>query len=365
MRTTLEIDRMGTEVDLFPQVKRLQPAQGMRQKPLIRWSWKIKGDMENAKSNRLRYLWMAKRDLRFLITLLPVLFFLYLAVDSSFSLSAQPNREQIPPPVFPYPNVPPPKLPEAPPQKHGLDLTKRDYETARAYWKYLCDTEAGIFIYQTAKDVEAVFQMRPRGTMNWAAQGDPYYFEDPWGRISLELRDGDQSWYRSWLLPGVTGDKCHRATHYQSNVYLPSFGYSYFERPLIGNEAVTDRGNRYIQFQRTPGILEHKVLEDGSDCYSAPRNTEVIEKVAVDELRSEYGYFWRGIERSPHDRELGVAGGETIVVNLKTNDVMGIYRGFVLGRGPRGPLIWTEVMSCPRPAAIGLLMSQVLQRKVK
>ena len=34
-------------------------------------------------------------------------------------------------------------------------------------------------------------------------------------------------------------------------------------------------------------------------------------------------YVWRGITR-PHDREMGIAGGELIVLDLQTNEVLGV-----------------------------------------
>jgi len=59
------------------------------------------------------------------------------------------------------------------------------------------------------------------------------------------------------------------------------------------------------------------------------------------EIVSRYGYTWRGISR-PHDRELGVAGGEMVVVDLKTNEILGMRRGF--RRGPPDPRRQLEVV---------------------
>ena len=43
---------------------------------------------------------------------------------------------------------------------------------------------------------------------------------------------------------------------------------------------------------------------------------------SIDAQKSRYGYTWRGIVR-PHDREMGIAGGEIIVLDLETNEVLG------------------------------------------
>jgi len=53
--------------------------------------------------------------------------------------------------------------------------------------------------------------------------------------------------------------------------------------------------------------------------------------------RARYGFTWRGVKR-PHDREMGIAGGELIVLDLQTKEVMGVRRGYnafgiAVGRG--------------------------------
>src|SRR5438067_1664546 len=60
-----------------------------------------------------------------------------------------------------------------------------------------------------------------------------------------------------------------------------------------------------------------------------------------DELRSHYGYTWRGIER-PHDREYGIAGSELIVLDLKSSEVLGVQRRFIRSGRVRNNLtgIW-------------------------
>lgn len=51
-----------------------------------------------------------------------------------------------------------------------------------------------------------------------------------------------------------------------------------------------------------------------------------LEKVSA--LKSRYGYTWRGIRR-PHDRELGIVGGELIVMDMLSNEVLAVRRGFI------------------------------------
>jgi hypothetical protein len=43
--------------------------------------------------------------------------------------------------------------------------------------------------------------------------------------------------------------------------------------------------------------------------------------------KSRYGFTWRGVVR-PRDRENGIGGGEVIVVDLETNEVLAVHRGY-------------------------------------
>ncbi|GHT95622.1 hypothetical protein AGMMS49545_18900 [Betaproteobacteria bacterium] len=62
---------------------------------------------------------------------------------------------------------------------------------------------------------------------------------------------------------------------------------------------------------------------------------------------SRYGYTWRGIRRD-RDREFGIAGGELIVLDLHTDEILGVRRGFAwtgtLGRKTN----WEFTPVCPR-----------------
>ena len=64
------------------------------------------------------------------------------------------------------------------------------------------------------------------------------------------------------------------------------------------------------------------------------------------DIESRYGYVWRGIKR-PYDREMGIAGGEIAIVDLKTNEIMGLIRGFALtGIGRDGSVSWVTARRC-------------------
>jgi hypothetical protein len=66
----------------------------------------------------------------------------------------------------------------------------------------------------------------------------------------------------------------------------------------------------------------------------------------TNEIGSRYGITWRGIRR-PFDRELGVAGGELAVVDLKTGEILGLRRGFVLAVPTLAGVDWGSANVCP------------------
>ena len=71
---------------------------------------------------------------------------------------------------------------------------------------------------------------------------------------------------------------------------------------------------------------------------------------SVNTAKSRYAFTWRGIKR-PYDRVLGIAGSEVLVLDLKTEEVLGVFRGFakfeyVKNRRPSGTgMGW--VKRCP------------------
>jgi hypothetical protein len=73
-----------------------------------------------------------------------------------------------------------------------------------------------------------------------------------------------------------------------------------------------------------------------------------MHKESVESLKSRYGFTWRGIVRL-HDRELGIAGGEIIVLDLQTNEVLGVRRGYIRSGGVRNltGIWWLTSRTCP------------------
>lgn len=148
--------------------------------------------------------------------------------------------------------------------------------TSEQYFEHLCKTEAGEFIYKTVGDMEGIVQLRPRLKANYE-YSHLYAFEDPFGF------DADPAFF---VYPGW---------------------YTYYE---VVSASPMGQGPKYMRYFGYNG-----------------RNPETLQKVNEVQRKSRYGYTWRGVVR-PHDRENGIGGGEVIVLDLETNEVLAVFRGY-------------------------------------
>jgi len=180
--------------------------------------------------------------------------------------------------------------------------------TPEQYFDHLCKTEAGEFIYKTVENVEGLYMMRPRSRATDFELEHLYALEDPYGHTDWEARD-------------------------PQTIFIdpPWRGYSYIEMPLVSSSSSKISDARYGRYF---GYVQSKSLM-------------VEEHVA--QLKSQYGYTWRGISVA-HDRELGIAGGELIVLDLQTREVLGVRRGFIRSGGVRNNMTgiwWLSARVCP------------------
>lgn len=224
------------------------------------------------------------------------------------------------PEFWPYPDVPPMKWPD-PPSKPVY----REGMTSIEYFAALCKEEAGEFIYRTVK-VDGIYQIRPRKRETGYAMEDRYVVEDPYGTTF-----GEEAPYVPFAYVASKADWTRN---------LP--GYSYFEtrrHPEVERPGFDGDGSLLAKeppgkpYQRYFGMRDKK-----------PRTMQMVWSA---DLKSLVGFTWRGIRREK-DRQLNVAGGELAVVDLRTNEVLGIRRGFILGgRLPNGGVSWYGDLVCP------------------
>lgn len=293
-------------------------------------------------------------------------------------------REEVPPPVFPNQKAPPFQFPETPPQTHGIDLTVHDRDTAERYFKWLCEHDAEVRVNRVVDDVESVFAMRHRPHYSSGAHAEVhhrFYLEDPWGETrdsSIMSTDSGNPYVPSyfteseWILPGKQslwyGPKGF-------HVYFPKLGYEFYERPVIERERNLRITAPYVRFERNIpadsavtsderdihdfGIgngrarTENRFRQPGEVWLWVPLvHQEQIRQPrpkAIEAPTSRYGFFWRGIQRSPQDRFLNIGGGEEYIVDFADNSIVAFRRNFVLADGTPGDgraIDWARRKTC-------------------
>ena len=189
--------------------------------------------------------------------------------------------------------------------------------TSSEYFKHLCESEAGEFIYKTVEDVEGIYQMRPRQFTTQETFKDRYAMEDP---------------------PGYTmriAQNPHTAFSYKK-------GYSFIE---------SSQGPLWDRVKRGYQTFSEEPLNQGFKFWRYTPTNDFNSTTAenVLSLKSSHGFTWRGIKR-PYDRENGIAGGELIVLDLKTNEVLAVRRHFARTgrvRDNRTGINWEFARRCP------------------
>lgn len=176
--------------------------------------------------------------------------------------------------------------------------------TPEQYFDHLCKTEAGEFIYKTVENVEGLFMMRPRKEATDDELSHLYALEDPYGNVMGES-DLPQDYY-----------------------VQPAMGkYDFLEMPMIDSSRKVGRSEQYKRYYRDEKAHPNRKYQTAINGQSVFVPYVVAESI-VPILQSQYGFTWRGITR-PHDRELGIAGGEVIVLDLQTQEVLAVRRGFI------------------------------------
>jgi len=208
------------------------------------------------------------------------------------------------------------------PQPLAADSGYRKGMTSMQYFEHLCAKEAGEFIYRTVEKVEGLYQMRPRSFAGDESMSHLYAMEDPYGHVTSIQEFGR---------------------------YVHPLRYRYFETAAQDWSKVPDSQRRtfhpsYFAAPKLGQVIERFTGFDGKSFSSAIKEFDVAPA-------ARYGYIWRGIRR-PHDRDNGIAGGELIVLDLKTQEVLGVRRGFVFAGREREPSLsgvnWFPGPFCPR-----------------
>lgn len=200
--------------------------------------------------------------------------------------------------------------------------------TPEQYFDHLCKTEAGEFIFKTVENVDGLYLMRPRKEATDYELEHLYALEDPYGYV---LSDFD--------LP-------------QDSYVQPAMGkYEYLEMPADdpkrANEAAA-KFKRYYRDETAHPNRRYQTAVNGQFVFVP----YIVAEASVSAIKSRYGFTWRSVPR-PHDRELGIAGGELIVLDLKTQEVVAVRRGFIRSGWMKNMtgIWWLTGRTCPSPGA--------------
>lgn len=208
------------------------------------------------------------------------------------------------------------KIPNSVPEDSGY----KPGMTPQQYFDHLCKTEAGEFIYKTVENVEGLYMMRPRKEATDYELEHLYALEDPYGYTYGE------------------------ATGIEFLLVKPT-RYDFLEMPPS-----TSRQLRWSKQSLNPSYFDVPASGSKLERYSGydARQTKTMNKEFDAELKSRYGFTWRGVRR-PHDREMGIAGGELIVLDIQTHEVLGFRRGYILSGGMRNltGIWWMTGRTCP------------------
>lgn len=207
------------------------------------------------------------------------------------------------------------KIPNPVPEDSGY----KPGMTSEQYFEHLCKNEAGEFIYKTVENVDGLYMMRPRNEATDYELEHLYALEDPYGHTNGEASMGEYD-------------------------FVSPLRYSYLERPAQRPRIISST----MQVSGDGGDERRSVSSERFTGYDS-RHLESMQKSTVENLKSRYGVTWRGISR-PHDRELAIAGGELIVLDRETKEVLGVRRGFIRSGMIRNNLTgiwWLSGQVCP------------------
>jgi len=200
-------------------------------------------------------------------------------------------------------------------------------EASKAYFNYRCEQDGGEFIYRTVENVEGVFQMRPREQRDYITSlRNGNLLEDPYGHTDKEAQ---RPWHLFLRYP-----KGGRPT------------YTYFESVVAPDLENFDIGFGKEHFVKKPEYKGEPYWIYTFDSLTRSRSGlsygKVLSVEQAPELKSKYGFTWQQIQNR-WDNLFGVYGGELLVKELATDEILGVRRGYFIYT------TWPKLMGgCPK-----------------
>ena len=214
-------------------------------------------------------------------------------------------------------------------QEAAKQQQQAHFASARAMFKARCE-QSGVFIHQTAEDVEGIFLMKLRPEkINYSNQ---FKLDDPYGR---DL--GGDAYIRLFLKGHYEANR--KGVPIKGSPPKPE-GYHYIE--AIDPED----GQRY----RYTGRVEEPWKTDPT--YSKHYSRFVLDKIPAPGKRPRYGVTYDDIS-THEEREYWIAGSSLKVIDLETNEVMAERIGYMMDYGQgsraggRSPWLFAADNACP------------------
>ncbi len=199
------------------------------------------------------------------------------------------------------------------------------YAKAKALFDERCKT-AGEKIYRTVEGVDGVFLMNIRPQVDNFA--DQFALTDPYGHDF-----GGDTYIASFLWgrdnKGETWEGDTRG------------GFGYVEA-IDATTQVRHRYSATVRHLNNPGNAVEFLVSKNPTVNDSPR----------------YGVMWADLS-TPEDRKLWIAGGSIKIIDLKTNEVMGERKGYMMDAGQgnvsggRSPWLYAQQNACPEFPTIG------------
>lgn len=159
----------------------------------------------------------------------------------------------------------------------------RDGMTGEEYFKALCEAEAGEWVFRKAEGVEGIMQLR------LSPRSEP----SPMNIVLLEA-------------PGTVSPP---AESYMS--FLPPLG-----------------SFRYLEVVEGQNSSVERFIYKGTYRKGSILTRQHYDQQTIKNPDSRFAITWRGISR-PNDREHGIVGGELLVLDKTTNEIIGFKRDFI------------------------------------
>jgi hypothetical protein len=251
------------------------------------------------------------------------------------------------------------KLPDAVPKMLPFDFDKARWQAllpgkpnvALQYFNHLCDNEAGEWIFRKAENVEGLYFARPQGMPGGGMMTDPYGPEAPWVQRMFELMgDSPQGQAGGYVSPP------HIMFHF---VEQPRRYLNWMNRPVVWQAHIKEPYIRLFGF-----TTQSDINPDGTTALSR-RPKDPMQVIGVGQPTARYAYTWRGLRRE-RDREHGIAGGELIIYERQTHEILAVKRNFLItSHNPRGQekAVWIVAAMCSKLAGrYSLHMTQQIDK---